>query len=274
MLTGKIDRAVELIRMAAPEDGSPIEVAYSGGKDSDAILELTREAGVNYRAIYKNTTIDPPYTRTHALEMGAEMIMPKKTFFQLVEERGYPWRLRRFCCEELKEYKVLDKCIMGIRRSESTARMLRYAEPTECRFYGSKKEHVEAIYPLLDWTDQDVADFVKDRGIRCHRLYYDEDGRFHPERRLGCIGCPMNRRRVEEFQRYPQMLKAWIRAGQRYLDTHPDSLTAARYDNAVNWMARELFYESQEEWESVQTSPFRKRADWRGYMEYTFNIKL
>ena len=60
-LQKKVDRAVKLIRQAG-RDGMTVEVAYSGGKDSDVILELTRMAGIKYRAIYKNTTIDPPGT--------------------------------------------------------------------------------------------------------------------------------------------------------------------------------------------------------------------
>ena len=31
----------------------PIEVSYSGGKDSDVILALTKMAGIPYRAIYQ-----------------------------------------------------------------------------------------------------------------------------------------------------------------------------------------------------------------------------
>lgn len=68
-LQQKVDRAVKLIQSAGA-DGSVVEVSYSGGKDSDVILELTRMAGIRYRAIYKNTTIDPPGTIKHVREGG------------------------------------------------------------------------------------------------------------------------------------------------------------------------------------------------------------
>ncbi len=68
-LKKKVDRAVKLIRSAGA-DGSVVEVAYSGGKDSDVILELARMSGIRYRAIYKNTTIDPPGTIRHVLRGG------------------------------------------------------------------------------------------------------------------------------------------------------------------------------------------------------------
>ena len=168
-LQKKVDRAIRLLQ-SIPQDGD-IELSYSGGKDSDVILELTKMAGIPYRAIYKSTTIDPPGTIAHAREMGAEVVRPKKSFFQLISEKGLPSRLSRWCCSELKEYKICDRAILGIRRSESTKRAERYKEPEACRVY-SAKEKVKQYFPILEWTDRDVEEFIKERGIKCHPLYY------------------------------------------------------------------------------------------------------
>ena len=168
-LQKKVDRAIRLLQ-SIPQDGD-IEVSYSSGKDSDVILELAKMAGIPYRAIYKATTIDPQGTIAHAREMGAEVIYPKKTFFQLVSKKGFPNRRSRFCCSVLKEYKVCDRAILGIRRSESRKRMERYKEPEQCRVF-SAKEKVKQYLPILEWTDQDVAEFIKDRNIKCHPIYY------------------------------------------------------------------------------------------------------
>ena len=119
----KVDRAVKLIRSSVGDD--VVEVSYSGGKDSDVILELVKMAGVKYRAIYKNTTIDPPGTIAHVLSKGVEVMRPEISFFKLIEKNGFPTRRARFCCKKLKEYKVLDKAVHGIRRCESTARSKR-----------------------------------------------------------------------------------------------------------------------------------------------------
>ncbi|MDO5588285.1 MAG: hypothetical protein Q4G12_05085, partial [Bacteroidales bacterium] len=62
-LEKKVNQSVSLIRKTVGDN--VVEVAYSGGKDSDVILELTKMAGVKYRAIYKNTTIDPVGTVKH-----------------------------------------------------------------------------------------------------------------------------------------------------------------------------------------------------------------
>lgn len=177
-LQKKIDCAIRLLQGIQNGYDGEIEVAYSGGKDSDVIQQLAKEAGIRFRAIYRNTTIDPPGTIVHVERMGAEILRPKETFFQLVAKKGFPNRFSRFCCEKLKEYKVMDKCIMGVRKSESSKRNERYNEPTECRFYGRKTEanHVEAIYPILDWTDDDVLAFVEDRHLTLAPVYYTSRG--------------------------------------------------------------------------------------------------
>lgn len=252
-LQKKVEKAVRLIQ-AAGADGSVVEVAYSGGKDSDVILELTRMAGIKYRAIYKNTSIDPPGTIKHAMDQGAEIIRPKKTFFQLMEEYGMPNRFARYwCCGILKEYKVLDRSIQGIRKCESTDRDKNYKEPTACRVYGKgkKKKEVEAFYPILYWTDDDVVEFITERGIKIHPLYYREDGTIDPERRLGCMCCPLAsyEKRLDYFRRVPGMVRAYCRAAQKYLDTHPDGAQVLKYSDVYEWFTREAFFEKQKHWE-------------------------
>lgn len=251
-LNRKIDFAIKLLQ-AIPQDG-PIELCYSGGKDSDVILELAKMAGIPFEAIYKNTTIDPPGTRLHCKENGVTIIQPKLTYFQIVEQNSMPSRWSRFCCRYLKEYKVHDRAILGIRREESTKRAERYKEPEECRVY-SKGEKVRQYYPILEWTLEDVTTFIKDRGIKCAPLYYDEDGTFHPERRLGCIGCPMATDNGRgDYIKYPQLLRRAIKAQQKYLDTHKESRAYQAYNgNAYNAVFKRLFCKTKEAYESLVT---------------------
>ena len=273
-LLKKVDQAVKLIRLAGA-DGETVEVAYSGGKDSDVILELTRMADINYRAIYKNTTIDPPGTIKHVKSMGVEVRNAEQTFFDLVAKKGFPNRFVRFCCSELKEYKVLNRSIMGVRKAESVARMKRYDEPTKCLTYGSKKEYVEAFYPILEWSDQDVSDFIKERGIECHPLYYDELGNFHVERRLGCLCCPLvyRKKRVEEFKKYPRMIVQNLRAGQKFRDTHPDAAFTKNYANIYDAFARYLFYDTDNDFKQSRNGLFEP-IDCKTFLEEQFKVNL
>lgn len=214
-LADKERRAIKILRMYKRDE--PIEVSYSGGKDSDVILALTKEAGIPFRAIYKNTTIDPPYTIKHCKDNGVEVMRPTMSFFDIVRKKGFPTHRARFCCEVLKEYKILDNAVQGIRRCESTARVKRYKEPVICRMY-NKHDHVNVFLPILDWSDRDVKDFIEAHGIQCHPLYYDEQGKFNVKERLGCIGCPMaSDNGLSDFMRYPKMVKAWCDAGKKIL---------------------------------------------------------
>lgn len=233
--------------------GQPLEVCYSGGKDSDVILHLCQTAGVNYRAIYKQTSIDPPGTRQHAEAIGAEVVKPKKTFFKLVEEKGLPTRFRRFCCSDLKEYKILDYQIVGVRRAESRARAARYKEPEQCRLYRNG-EKCRQYFPILDWTDQDVSDYIKENDIKCAPIYYDENGTFHVERRLGCICCPLQskKKRIEGFLKYPKFADAFAHALVKYRRNHPNSVCVKSHVNEWQQLTHDIIYpDRQQEWRDI-----------------------
>lgn len=274
-LERKIDFALNLLR-SIPQDG-PIEVCYSGGKDSDVILELAKMAGIPFEAIYKNTTIDPPGTLQHCRENGVRIVQPKKSFYQLVEHAGLPNRWHRLCCEALKEYKIHDRAIVGIRRSESTARAKRYKEPEECRVYKSGGK-VRQYFPILEWTDADVAEFIALRGIKCHPLYYDEDGTFHVERRLGCIGCPMSPKKAQEsYKQYPYVLKATLRAMKRRLESKPSEAWHKYFGGDIYAvMYFHLFTNSMEEFYKTTTSELfpEMNLNYKQYLEDYFGIDL
>lgn len=183
----KVDLAIKLLK-AIPQDG-PIELCYSGGKDSDVILQLAKMAEIPFDAIYKNTTIDPPGTLQHCRENGVRIVQPKQSFFKIIEERSVPSRFSRFCCQVLKEYKIHDRAIQGIRRSESTARTMRYKEPEYCRTY-SKTEKVRIYLPILEWTNDDVARFIAEHNIKCAPIYYDMGGGLSRRAKTGLYRVP------------------------------------------------------------------------------------
>lgn len=276
-LQKKIEQSIHLLQSIQRRYEGEIELAYSGGKDSDVILQLAKEAGIRYRAIHKCTTIDPPGTLAHVKEMGVEIRRPKESFFQLVARKGFPSRFYRFCCEKLKEYKILDKAIIGVRKDESRARTNRYNEPTMCRFYGAQKEenHVEQIYPILDWTNEDVKDFILDRGLKLASMYYDAEGNIDVTRRLGCMCCPLasRKKRIIEFQSHPLIAKAYLRAGQKFMDSHPNCKARERYETVYEWFTRDVFFSRNEEWDVVSKSFFGK-PDFKKFLEDKFGTDL
>ena len=272
-LQKKVDFAIKLLQ-SIPQDGD-IEISYSGGKDSDVILELAKMAGIPYRAIYKATTIDPPKTIAHAREMGAEVVRPKESFFQLVSKYGYPSRYARHCCSVLKEYKICDRAIIGIRRSESRKRAERYKEPEVCRVY-SAKEKVRIYLPILEWTDEDVAEFIKERNIKCHPLYY-RDGQFDVTKRLGCMGCPLKskKKRIQEFKDNPRLLKAWIRAGQKWYTSEKYQNGKAKYKfkDAFEAMGYMLYCDNIQQFEERTYNLFGE-FNWKEFLQKEFRIDM
>lgn len=267
----KVERAIKLLQ-SIPQDG-PIELCYSTGKDSDVILELAKMSGIPFEAIYKNTTCDQKGSIAHAREMGVKIVQPKRNMLQLIEAMGWPSRWMRFCCKELKEYKIYDRAILGIRREESTARAKRYLEPEQCREY-SKSETVRQYFPILDWTNKDVEEFIKERGLKLHPHYYDEKGNFCVSRRVGCIGCPMAADNgVREYKQYPAIFRARVKAYVKWWNNHPNSKTANTFPTPYHALYMKLFCHDMDVYYE-RTGTLFGEVDMEKWLENEFNIKL
>lgn len=276
-LQKKVNFAIKLLK-SIPQDKGDIELCYSGGKDSDVILELAKMAEIPFRAIYKNTTIDPPGTIAHCKENGVEIVRPKKSFFQLIREKGLPSRFIRYCCEKLKEYKICDSAIVGVRRSESKKRAEIYKEPELCRVYRNK-EKVRQYFPILEWDLQDIEEFINERNIKVHPLYYDENGKLDVTRRLGCLGCPLasRKKRLEEFMQYPKMLKLWIAAQNEWLKNHTHTKQyISTNGNAYESMFFALFCDNNEQLQALKSGGLfpELELNCKEYLENYFNIDL
>lgn len=75
------------------------------------------------------------------------------------------------------------------------------------------KRHKTTLNPIIDWTDDDVWDFIRANDIPYCALYNEG---FH---RLGCIGCPMagTKGREKEFLRWPKYKNAYLLAFEKML---------------------------------------------------------
>jgi len=272
LLIHKIDQSIRLLS-SIPQDKT-IELCYSGGKDSDIILELARMSAIPFVPIYKNTTIDPPGTLHHVADKGVFIVHPKHTFRELILHHGYPTRMRRFCCSNLKEYKIHDQQILGIRRYESPKRSRLYVEPTRCRFFGSKKNRVSQFFPILEWTNEDLHEFIVDRGIRLHPLYYLPTGDVDCSRRLGCIGCPLKADAgLGDFKRYPRFVRMWTRAASEWWATHELKYSKARFRDVYELFVHNVFFHRTFDFQMAISGLFG-RIDCKNFLQSYFNIKL
>lgn len=64
------------------------------------------------------------------------------------------------------------------------------------------------ISPIIEWTDDDVWNFLNTIGVAHCELY---DQGWH---RIGCIGCPMSpaKQKIVENKRWPHVKRNWIKA--------------------------------------------------------------
>ncbi len=273
-LEKKVEQAIKLLQSIP---GTEIELCFSGGKDSSVILELAKMAKITYRAIYKKTTLDPIGTIKFCRDNGCEIVEPKMTFFELIKHRGFPTRRCRFCCEVLKEYKILDHAIQGIRVCESKNRERIYKEPQICRIYGNnKKNNVKIYLPILHWTDTDVEKFIRQRNIKCHPSYYDSEGNFHVERRLGCISCPLpSDNGLSDFVKNPKFVKRYIECGIEWWNKPRKKEIASKqkFDNVYNLFFHNLFCKSYSDYLYKTTGMFGN-LDCKKTLEDYFKIEL
>ena len=122
----KVEDAINRLKAFEPPEG--YYLAFSGGKDSVALLRIAEMAGVKFDAHYNVTTVDPPeavrFIRDKHPEVHWER--PKKTMRQLIVEKKIPpTRIMRYCCEELKEVHGAGRVIVtGTRWAESVNRKL------------------------------------------------------------------------------------------------------------------------------------------------------
>ena len=82
-------------------DRPTINVSFSGGKDSTAVLHLARKAGVT-KAFFIDTGIEFPETVEFIKAQGIEIIPPVVDFWQAAERAGPPGKDHRWCCKLLK----------------------------------------------------------------------------------------------------------------------------------------------------------------------------
>lgn len=245
--------AIERLKMFEPNaNQKPYYLAYSGGKDSDTIKILAQLAGVRYEAVNNHTTVDAPETVYYIRsQKDVKVEYPEKTMWQLIVEKLMPpTRIIRYCCAELKERGGdCRRVITGVRWAESIKRkenadVVRFLKRTKdvmakAEEYGidfretrqggiilnsdnaKSRELVEDCYlhhkvvinPIVDWSDDDVWEFLHHYGCKSNPLY--ECG----YKRIGCIGCPMAaKHRYKEFNDYPKYKLNYIRAFDRMLE--------------------------------------------------------
>lgn len=252
--------AIERIKLASDMSlkyyQQPLVCTYSGGKDSEVLLELFRRSGVPYEVQNSHTTVDAPPTVYHIRDVlrreelrgvKANIHMPtykgkRCSMWSLIVDTGMPpTRLIRYCCRILKEGSNKERYIAtGIRWKESVKRSGRNefesitANQKDATRVGMKvilandndesrriTEHCQlknkmCVNPIIDWSDSDVWNFIRGERLIYNPLY--DMGYL----RVGCIGCPMAtpKWRAKEFMDFPVYKGNYLIAFEKVLENN------------------------------------------------------
>lgn len=179
-LERKIENSKDILRLAAEMSleyyHKPLILSYSGGKDSDVLLQLAIEClkFTDFEVLNSHTTVDAPetvyYIRDRFKELGEKGIKatiqyPRykdgrfKSMWSLIEDKQIPpTRLARYCCKELKETSTPNRFIaVGVREAESVGRRGREVFAT----HGSRKD--TAYYYYYYYHVKEVFEDDKER---------------------------------------------------------------------------------------------------------------
>lgn len=173
-------------------------------------------AKIKFDTHFNFTTVDPPELLRFIRDNYPDVIWdrPEKTMWQLIEEKLYPpTRIARYCCQYLKERGGRGRfVILGIRSAESYKRKYRPM------FENCTKENRKLLSPIIDWSDSDVWDFIKQKKLK-YCCLYDEG-----YKRIGCVLCPMQTLRMKkvDIKRYPGFYKAYLKAFGKMLKRHKE----------------------------------------------------
>ncbi len=201
-LKDKIKEAEQTLRLAAEMSDyyyhKPLIICYSGGKDSDVMLDIAKGClrPDQFEVLNSHTTVDAPETVYHIREVfkgleaegiHTEIRMPRykgqpTSMWKLIEIKHMPpTRLVRYCCKYLKEASTPNRMIaVGVREDESQGRKGRDSFSTR----GKKKDdaefrstqHTYAMFKL-DKMEQDTYECKmieackKNRDTICNPIY-------------------------------------------------------------------------------------------------------
>lgn len=261
----------------------PLLLCYSGGKDSDALVQLAFESGIDFEIVHSHTTADAPETVRYIRERFKEwegkgincMIEyphykgVRTSMWALIPQKILPpTRVIRYCCEILKETSGDGRaCATGIRWAESLKRKQRGVNEAIAKKKEEKiilmndnddkrllnercmMHHKTICNPIIDWSDAEVRDFLTDRKVEGNPLYKCGFSR------VGCIGCPMaSKHRWEEFRMFPKYRDLYIKSFNKSLEINKGKKLSFKdgYEMFLWWMEEnpdQITFEGFDDWE-------------------------
>ena len=186
---------MDIIRKALSNSKNPA-VGFSGGKDSTVVLDLVRKIDPDVPAVFCDTGVEAKSTYEYIKRVDNVIwLKPKKTYWQCVDEYGFPelkgkskCRVNQ-CCEWLKDKPMkeyikengCDLVFTGLTMDESRQRMM------FLKHYGNymfvKSWNVWKCHPISDWSVDRVWNYIRENNLDYNKGY--DNGMV----RCGCQPC-------------------------------------------------------------------------------------
>ena len=240
----KVEVAIMRLREFEPlTKGQGFYFADSYGKDSCVIDRLLDMAGVKHDAHYSQGGIDPPQLVSFGREYHPNTAIerPEMSMWKGIMKHGMPYRQVRWCCELIKEKNGNGRYVItGIRWEESSQRKTRRMVEI-C----TKDKTKTFVHPIIDWTHQEVWEFINQENIPYCSLYdLRNSNRQLIIRRIGCVLCPMKSPSETKLDciLYPKIVEAWHRACIRRFNDRQDLEFYQKFKDAETywqwWLSR------------------------------------
>jgi len=200
-------------------------VAFSGGKDSEVLLDLVGKAlpKKSFVVVFGDTGMEFPDTYDlieqikHSCEENEIPFYTARSHFEPCESWhlfGPPARVLRWCCSVHKstpqtlklreitgknDYVGLD--YVGVRKHESTAR-----SEYEYENFGKKQKGQFSFNAILDWTSAEIWLYLYQYSLPINGAYKKGNSR------AGCLFCPMggNKGDYLQYKSYPKEIDPYI----------------------------------------------------------------
>lgn len=179
-------------------------VAFSGGKDSAVLLDLTKKAlpKGSFVVIFGDTGMEFPdtyeavaFTKKQCEMDGTPFFIAKSHFLPLDSWKlfGPPARVLRWCCsvhkstpQTIKMREITGKNdyigmdFVGVRKEESVAR-----SKYDFENFGKKQKGQYSYNPILEWTSAEIWLYILSNNLYVNAAYKKGNSR------AGCLFCPM-----------------------------------------------------------------------------------
>ena len=216
-LQQKIQHAIKVLQDNEPDGGYLL--SFSGGKDSVVIYHLAQQAQVVFHAQFFNTGIEhqETYKFIRIFYPDMEWLNPRLNFFEGILKKGLPSNHSRWCCDKLKKCHITNDnvYIVGIRTAESWKRKKRYKNYIET----CHKKNISKVYPVLDWVDDEIWEYIKSHKLPINPLYAQGYNR------VGCIACPLCKSHMAfELKKNPKFKTRLIKTIDKFLEQTKDKI--------------------------------------------------